>query len=147
MIYDPLYALLSFILASLTSVPETSPVVYGSSGLSYVGLRNESSGEDYFLGIPFAKPPVGTLRFKPPVPWSAGDVKVVNATRDGDSCEQAIDGSVTNKVSEDCLTLNICKFSLLDDHYETQIYDREAHRYYQKSPGNGLDMLVNMFLK
>ncbi|KAF8608649.1 alpha/beta-hydrolase [Ceratobasidium sp. AG-I] len=107
--YNSLYTRLSILLTSWSSVLAAPPVISGHSGLSYVGLRNETSGEDYFLGIPFAKPPVGALRFKPPVPWSAGDITTVNATRNGDSCEQAIDGLVINSISEDCLTLNIWK--------------------------------------
>ncbi|KAF8608650.1 alpha/beta-hydrolase [Ceratobasidium sp. AG-I] len=96
-------------LASLASTLAASPIVSGSSGLSYIGLRNATSGQDYFLGIPFAKPPVGSLRFKPPLLWSAGNTSTVNATQPGYSCEQTIEGIVTNRVSEDCLTLNIWK--------------------------------------
>ncbi|KAF8608653.1 alpha/beta-hydrolase [Ceratobasidium sp. AG-I] len=96
-------------LASLSSTLAASPVVSGSSGLSYVGLRNATSGQDYFLGIPFAKPPVGSLRFRPPVPWSPDNARVVNATQAGYSCESSLAGSTTNPESEDCLTLNIWK--------------------------------------
>jgi carboxylesterase type B len=87
------------------------PVVSTRSGLSYRGLYNVTSGQDYFLGVRFAQPPVGPLRFKPPVPWSpAGNTTaVVDATRLGDSCEQAVEYS-SNTISEDCLTLNICEF-------------------------------------
>ncbi|KAG8784349.1 hypothetical protein FRC12_018774 [Ceratobasidium sp. 428] len=84
------------------------PVIRGHSGLSYVGLRNTTANQDYFLGIPFAKPPVGPLRFKPPVPWSQGNIKVVNATQDGHSCVQSSTWT-SNSISEDCLTLNIWK--------------------------------------
>ncbi|KAG8687534.1 hypothetical protein FRC11_007065 [Ceratobasidium sp. 423] len=83
-------------------------VVHGSSGLSYVGLRNGTSGQDYFLGIPFAQPPVGPLRFKPPVPWAPGNISVVNATLDGASCEQNVPFT-NNRISEDCLTLHVWK--------------------------------------
>lgn len=95
-------------LTSWVSGPVTSPVIYDGSGLSYAGLRNTSSNQDYFLGIPFAQPPVGPLRFKPPVPWTSNDTNTVDATRAGHSCEQAVAGATTNTVSEDCLTLNIC---------------------------------------
>jgi len=63
-----------------------------------------------FLGIPFATPPVGELRWKPPAPpvnWS----EVRKATRFGARCMQ---GSVFSDMSfrdagnsEDCLTLNV----------------------------------------
>lgn len=61
-----------------------------------------------FLGIPFAAPPVGKLRWKPPVPhepWSA----TRKATEKGPACAQ--NSPVGNKLdessSEDCLTLNV----------------------------------------
>lgn len=102
--------LLIFSLASLASVLAASPMISSHSGLSYAGLRNTTSGQDFFLGIPFAKPPVGPLRFKPPVPWSSDNVTIVNATSNGFSCEQGIPGFINNPESEDCLTLNICKW-------------------------------------
>jgi para-nitrobenzyl esterase len=59
-----------------------------------------------FLGIPFAAPPVGSLRFMPPQPaasWS----EVVDATHFGNSCAQwdPLAGGVSG--SEDCLTVNV----------------------------------------
>ncbi|KAM8947585.1 fatty acyl-CoA hydrolase precursor, medium chain-like isoform 2-T2 [Pelodytes ibericus] len=70
-----------------------------------------------FLGIPFAKPPVGQLRFsrpEPPVPWS----NIRDATNDPPAClqdEQRFRGVFkyfgavceVPPVSEDCLYLNI----------------------------------------
>ncbi|KAG9094923.1 hypothetical protein FRC06_010334 [Ceratobasidium sp. 370] len=99
----------SLLLAFAPSIlASPSPVIRGHSGLSYVGLRNTTANQDYFLGIPFAEPPVGPLRFKPPVPWSRGKVTVVNATQDGHSCVQSTIWT-NNTMSEDCLTLNIWK--------------------------------------
>jgi para-nitrobenzyl esterase len=58
-----------------------------------------------FLGIPFAAPPVGPLRFRPPeppAPWTGAR----DATRAGAICIQdAVPGS--GRQSEDCLTLNV----------------------------------------
>lgn len=58
-----------------------------------------------FLGIPFAAPPTGALRFRPPQPptaWTAPR----DATIAGPMCPQAhIPGSGAQ--SEDCLTLNV----------------------------------------
>lgn len=59
-----------------------------------------------FLGIPFAMPPVGSLRFAPPVEHACwGDIKP--ATSFGPSCPQK--NLLTGRVDgdEDCLTLNI----------------------------------------
>lgn len=64
---------------------------------------------EVFLGIPYAKPPIGPLRFRrpvPPDPWS----DVLECTRFGFICPQPgkptpADRSVS--MSEDCLTLNV----------------------------------------
>ncbi|ELU45173.1 COesterase domain-containing protein [Rhizoctonia solani AG-1 IA] len=88
----------------------SGPVVHGADGLSYVGTRNTTSRQDYFLGIPFAQPPVGRLRFKPPVAWAPGNTTEVNAAQFGAGCQQATGYVPTNNtLSEDCLTLNICE--------------------------------------
>ncbi|KAH7339682.1 Alpha/Beta hydrolase protein [Rhizoctonia solani] len=101
--------LFSLSLVVLPPVWATGPVIHGANGLSYVGLRNATSRQDYFLGIPFALPPVGPLRFKPPVAWTPGEISEVNATQYGASCEQSIPSTTNNTISEDCLTLNIWK--------------------------------------
>ncbi|XP_067851847.1 pyrethroid hydrolase Ces2a-like [Heptranchias perlo] len=61
-----------------------------------------------FLGIPYASPPVGDLRFRPPEdaqPWSG----TLDATQLGPACLQSPtdlpDG--INRMSEDCLYLNV----------------------------------------
>ncbi|KAG5861540.1 hypothetical protein JTB14_015720 [Gonioctena quinquepunctata] len=61
-----------------------------------------------FLGIPYAKPPVGELRFKapqPPEPWQG----IKDATKVGNKCVQIDIESVSHSVSgsEDCLNLNV----------------------------------------
>ena len=61
------------------------------------------SGVQAFLGIPFASPPVGDLRWREPqpvIPWSG--VKVMD--RKGPDCMQSRN---TNLMSEDCLYLNV----------------------------------------
>lgn len=57
-----------------------------------------------FLGIPYAQPPTGDLRWKapkPPLPWEG----VRDATAYGPACPQT--GPLGNGSSEDCLTLNV----------------------------------------
>ena len=86
------------------------------------GVEEASSGTVKYLGIPFAKPPVGALRWKAPVdpePWSAP----LAANKFGNGCIQSgriygpglnntYDASIATSLntpvgSEDCLTLNI----------------------------------------
>ncbi|KAK9875474.1 hypothetical protein WA026_007866 [Henosepilachna vigintioctopunctata] len=67
------------------------------------------SGKKYcsFQGIPYARPPIGDLRFKAPqpvVPWQG----VRKATKDGDQCyAQHMMNKKLRLGSEDCLYLNI----------------------------------------
>lgn len=66
-------------------------------------------GVETFLGLPYAQPPLGQLRFAPPVPlvsWNGP----VEATGFGPACPQpAIEPSdiINSRIDEDCLTLNV----------------------------------------
>ncbi|KAL1638070.1 hypothetical protein SLS58_008996 [Diplodia intermedia] len=65
-------------------------------------------GVEQFLGIRYAEPPVGALRFAAPVPYASGDAaQHVDATRYGPACLQDAGFEADNGLSEDCLTLNI----------------------------------------
>lgn len=57
-----------------------------------------------FRGIPYAKPPVDNLRFKPPEPIEQW-FDILDATFDGPKCPQP--GLFSDDVNEDCLQLNI----------------------------------------
>lgn len=76
-----------------------------------------------FFAIPYASPPVGKLRFEPPVsPASWGD-KILDARELPPACLQPLEGVAYieyhvpgfNKTSEDCLYLNI--YVPRDSHY------------------------------
>ncbi|MCY0990524.1 carboxylesterase family protein [Nannocystis sp. ILAH1] len=57
-----------------------------------------------FLGIPYAAPPVGPLRFEPPAPHPGWDGPR-EALEFGPGCPQIVDGVASGE--EDCLTLNV----------------------------------------
>lgn len=90
-----------------------------ASGATVVGVTNNSL--DHFFGIPYAAPPTGDLRFRPPQPLS-NNTSDINATAPGMSCVQNVDplptlgsGSFFDNVTsqgEDCLNLNIIRPSL-----------------------------------
>ncbi len=64
-----------------------------------------SGGSTSYRGIPFAAPPTGSLRWRPPappVPWSG----VRSSTASGTLCAQ-LDEAGNATGSEDCLTLNV----------------------------------------
>ena len=74
----------------------------------YVGEKNKSTIS--YLGIPYAKPPVGKLRWKAPEPLPSSDA-VFEAKNFGASAVQIEQkGSIVkhHRQSEDCLSLNIC---------------------------------------
>ena len=78
---------------------------------SVQGMRTQLG--DVFLGIPYAAPPIGKLRFAPPVelePWKSRGV--LDATHFGPDCLQVPDPVLNPRASpenmgEDCLYLNI----------------------------------------
>jgi para-nitrobenzyl esterase len=97
-------------LATVASA-QTSLVVASPAG-SVQGFAQTTPGGTAraFLGIPYAAPPVGDLRWKPPVPaavWTG----VRPATGFGPRCEQLTiyDDMIFRDpgVSEDCLSLNV----------------------------------------
>jgi len=84
-------------------------VVKTASG-SLEGTGRQASGVREFKGIPFAQPPVGSLRWKEPQavkPWAG----VREAKQFGPRCmQQAVFGDMgfrSNGMSEDCLYLNV----------------------------------------
>ena len=74
----------------------------------YVGYLEKKTA--CYLGIPYAKPPVGERRWKAPEPLESSD-QVMEAQNFGASAIQVDHkGSIikNHRQSEDCLTLNIC---------------------------------------
>ncbi|MHB1793380.1 MAG: carboxylesterase/lipase family protein [Acidobacteriaceae bacterium] len=106
-----------FLAAGVCAVLLSAPAARGSDGLTVVTDRGSVQGTlgsdgqvRAFLGIPYAAPPVGPLRWKPPQPapaWSG----VRSATRFGPRCMQTqlFPDMVfrDSGPSEDCLTLNV----------------------------------------
>jgi para-nitrobenzyl esterase len=88
---------------------EAAPVVASTSVGQVSGVLDR--GALVFRGIPYAAPPVGNLRWRPPQPqasWSG----VRDATAFGPACPQTPDSPVmmvgpVGPSSEDCLTLNV----------------------------------------
>ena len=98
---------------AVTAVPASPRVTIDAGTLE--GRADSSRGVVLFAGIPYAAPPVGNLRWRPPqplVPWQG----VRSASRLGHNCMQLqpygdID-PFTAGVSEDCLYLNVWTQSL-----------------------------------
>ncbi|KAI0783330.1 alpha/beta-hydrolase [Abortiporus biennis] len=96
-----LVALVFPVLASLS----VSLDVRTTSGF-FRGL-SISNGTERWLGIPFAQPPVGALRFKAPAPITRPASNLTVASTFGDACPQVPSASLGAPQSEDCLFLNV----------------------------------------
>lgn len=95
---------------SAAAPSQPDPLVVGTTAGLIRGIARTNGGAQ-FLGIPYAEPPVGPLRWRAPVPkkpWTG--VREANAF--GSSCSQALLGGAWNRhdaenSSEDCLYLNV----------------------------------------
>lgn len=97
--------LLSVVLGASAQTTQPTSVLQTDSGPIRGAVNN---GMNSYLGIPYAAPPVGALRWMPPRrpnPWKA----VREAGNYGSSCPQGAYLGVFGKAggSEDCLNLNV----------------------------------------
>ncbi|KAJ7130347.1 esterase 1 [Mycena epipterygia] len=94
-----------FSLISLSSA--TPQVQLGNT--TVVGRETSASGRslELFAGIPFAEPPIGSLRFNLTQSKTSLQSGVFDATNYGKYCLQL--GMSANLISEDCLTVNIMR--------------------------------------
>ena len=125
--YIVIICCLFFYSPAVAEASETSSVEIGKT--KYIGIYDTENNQFIFRGIPYAKPPIGELRWKSPVPLSK-DPNVINAESFKPACMQDEYTTVwyqdvaelfgnprtvfqhVNAVSEDCLYLNIWTNSL-----------------------------------
>lgn len=87
------------------AAPPASLVVRTTAG-TFKGF-SAANGTEKWLGVPFAQPPVGPLRFKAPVPITNAPQAVKDASTFGNACPQVPSDSLGAPLSEDCLFLNV----------------------------------------
>ncbi|KAH8880768.1 alpha/beta-hydrolase [Thozetella sp. PMI_491] len=80
---------------------------------TYIGVHSVEYDQDFFLGIPFAQPPVGQLRFRNPLPLNDSWGGARKAVEWSPSCVGYGADPVT--FSEDCLYLNVIRPSRHQD--------------------------------
>jgi para-nitrobenzyl esterase len=98
------------ILLVASTAHAKDPLKVGTDGGKVQGTLSSDGQVRAFLGIPYAAPPVGPLRWKPPQP-AAKWPGVRSATSFGPRCMQApLNSDMVFRdsgLSEDCLTLNV----------------------------------------
>eukprot|EP01121_Diplochlamys_sp_Union-15-3_P005216 TRINITY_DN15549_c0_g1_i1.p1 TRINITY_DN15549_c0_g1~~TRINITY_DN15549_c0_g1_i1.p1 ORF type:complete len:511 (+),score=83.59 TRINITY_DN15549_c0_g1_i1:97-1629(+) len=92
------YLLLSIVNTQNLKVPTEQGIVQGF--VNQAGVRG-------FYGIPYAQPPLGDLRWRPPVEPNKYPSGFFDATNYGYSCYNVKEVGASSNDSEDCLTLNI----------------------------------------
>ncbi|WP_417320162.1 carboxylesterase/lipase family protein [Emcibacter sp.] len=110
----PVYAVAVLALTIMISAIVPAQAGKGPIVKTAVGALEgyDRDGLNVFKGVPYAKPPVGDLRWKPPAPMQAWD-DVREAKDFGAACMQpdrrvkSIYAEDYRDMSEDCLTLNI----------------------------------------
>jgi len=108
--YGKIISLISLFLvlvpcAAKAAQNHVTPSVIVDSG-PIIGFINGESA--MFLGIPYASPPVGDLRWRPPQMMPSWE-KPFDATRPGAHCPQSRHQDMSN---EDCLTINVYRPTL-----------------------------------
>lgn len=106
---------ISFAVASLLLQPgstlavsndsDSTPLATTKNG-TYQGRYLPGFDQDLFLGMPYAQPPVGDLRFRWPRSLNESFDEVRDASQYGYSCMQY---RSSFNISEDCLTLNVIR--------------------------------------
>lgn len=83
----------------------TAPVATTQNG-TYRGRYLDGWNQDVFLGMPYAQPPLGDLRFRWPQSINTSFDGIRDASAYGYSCQQY---HTSFNISEDCLNLNVIR--------------------------------------
>ncbi|KAH8810799.1 triacylglycerol lipase [Xylogone sp. PMI_703] len=101
-------------LLSYRTTHPSPPTVTVRNG-TYIGVHNSHYAQDYFLGIPYAQPPLGNLRFRPPVSLNDTWHDSKPAQTYSPECVGYGGDDIGYTTSEDCLTLNVIRPSNTGD--------------------------------
>ncbi|KAF8212696.1 esterase 1 [Mycena galopus ATCC 62051] len=99
-----LFTALLLIVASFVCSHASPTVRLGNTTLTGRAIRTD---QEFFGAIPYTEPPLGTLRFAPPVPKMRLDSPTFDASDYGPACLQT--NLPLNQMSEDCLTINVLR--------------------------------------
>lgn len=93
---------------SVWSASCSAPTVTVMNG-TYAGVYSPGYQQEFFLGMPFAQPPVDSLRFRVPVSLNTTWTGVHNATSYGLFCPGYNNDALNYEADEDCLTINVVR--------------------------------------
>jgi carboxylesterase type B len=103
-------------LLAVAGAAPNSPRHYGSNTPSahikngtLTGVHSSSYNQDFFLGVPYAQPPVGGLRFRNPQSLNTTYNSTYAATQYAPSCVGYGGDDLGYPLSEDCLYLNVVR--------------------------------------
>lgn len=102
--------------SSVLAFPWGNKPTYASTPIAHIkngtveGVHSDVHNQDYFLGIPFAQPPTGANRFRPPQSLNKKFEGVLKATEYSAACYgYGSDQWAYKTLSEDCLYLNVVR--------------------------------------
>jgi acetylcholinesterase len=81
-------ALVFVALSACVAAAQAATVAFG--GTTLLGADITTLHQELFAGIPFAQPPLGALRLRPPVLKTDLNVTTFNATNFGPACIQIV---------------------------------------------------------
>jgi len=117
MIYQCFLGLSALLLSLSTSTAQELDIHLDTG--TFRGSSTPNGDIEKWLGIPFAEPPVGGLRFKAPVAITKRSSALRNATTFGNACPQP-DRNLGAPMSEDCLFLNVC----INNHFFCIVFEK-----------------------
>ncbi|KAH9871832.1 hypothetical protein J1614_006089 [Plenodomus biglobosus] len=82
---------------------------------TYYGVHSAAYNQDFFLGMPYAQPPVGNLRFRNPASLESSWDEAKAATQYSSECYGYGSDQWNYAVSDDCLYLNVIRPSGYED--------------------------------
>ncbi|KAL9620145.1 MAG: hypothetical protein Q9160_005260 [Pyrenula sp. 1 TL-2023] len=108
-----LYALLTLLDSAASHVTSqsnetTTPTAATLNG-TYQGVYSSTYNQDFFLGVPYAQPPVGDLRLRNPLSLNSSFDNVKPAVEYYPECVGYGGDQIGFEVSEDCLVLNVIR--------------------------------------
>ncbi|KAF1947931.1 alpha/beta-hydrolase [Clathrospora elynae] len=95
-------------ILALVAFATAAPTVQVKNG-SYVGSYAAEYDQEFFLGMPYAQPPVGNLRFRNPVGLNTTWNETKPATQYSGECYGYGSDQWNYPISEDCLYINVIR--------------------------------------